>query len=114
MSSTESNEEAYVYTEDEIFSENFHNLEELELACRKQDIARIHELFRTTPLNDRDATNLLRNSLPDRITLMRCLLEHGADPNTAFFSEDLRNLDALKLLTEFGFDIKSQGHLFLQ
>ena len=114
MSSTESNEEAYVYTEDEIFSENFHNLEELELACRKEDTALSRELSRTTPLNAKDATALLRNALPDRIALIRCLLEHGADPNTAFFSEDLRDLDVLKFLTQFGFDIRSQGHLFLQ
>lgn len=95
-------------------SEDFQNFEELELACRKEDIARIRELFRTTPLNAQDATALLRNALPDRIALIRCLLEHGADPNTAFLSEDLRDLDVLKLLTQFGFDIRSQGHVFLQ
>lgn len=101
-------------SDDETFSEDLHNLQELELACRKEDVVRIRELFRTTLLNRGDATNFLRNALPDRFELMRCLLEHGADPNLAFWSEDLRNLDALKLLTEFGFDIQSQGHLFLQ
>lgn len=75
---------------------------------------RIRELFQTTSLTSRDATNLLRNALPDRFSLMRCLLEHGGDPNIGFFPEDLRNFDMLKLLTQFGFDIESQGHLFLQ
>ena len=95
-------------------SEDFQNFEELELACRKEDTARNRELFRTTPLNAEDATAILRNALPDRVALMRCLLEHGADPTTALFLEDLRDLDVLKLLTQFGFDIRSKGHLFLQ
>jgi hypothetical protein len=95
-------------------AEDLRAMEELGLVCRNQDILRIRELFGKTSLNNKDTTCYLRYALPDHPALMRCLLEQGANANTAFFSEDLRNLETLKLLTEYEFDIGSRSHLFLQ
>ena len=87
-------------------------VQELRAAYQAGDVARTRNLFETTPLTVADANFILPRAKRN-IPLMRCLLEQGADPNACGIRL-LRSLDALKLLTEFGYDIKSHGHLVLQ
>jgi hypothetical protein len=87
--------------------------QELEAACRANDIARVRELFATRPLNDRDATICSFSTSPS-LPLMRCLLEHGADFARYLWVESPPSLDIVKLFVEFGYDVKSEGHKILQ
>ena len=75
---------------------------------------KVRRLFETTPLDADDATKYLSWASPD-LAMMRFLLERGADAHS--FSIRLAyhgSPDVVKLLTEFGFDVKSKGHIILQ
>lgn len=87
--------------------------QELESACRANDIARVRELFATRLLNDKDATSCSFTTSPD-LPLMRCLLEHGADFARYLLVEAPPSLDMVKLFVEFGYDVKAEGHKMLQ
>jgi hypothetical protein len=85
---------------------------ELQRACKENDIARVHELFTTRSLDHEDATHCtFRTSEP---SLMRCLLEHGADLRWYLEKHAPPSLDMIKLFVEFGYDVKSEGHKILQ
>jgi len=96
-------------------------VQKLESACRANDVERVRELFQTTPLAAADATDRL-DSLDDEsprlpyISLMRCLLENGADTNDLYFDcvERDRVLDVMKMFAEHGYDVKAKGHSILQ
>ena len=88
--------------------------QELVMATRAHDKPRVRQLFETTPLDADDATEYLPWALPD-VAMMRFLLEHGADARSISMRRAYRrSLDVVKLLTEFGFDVKSKGHIILQ
>ncbi|GAB7330555.1 hypothetical protein MBLNU13_g02144t1 [Cladosporium sp. NU13] len=94
-------------TEEETLTPLEHAKQELIFAtrrCRACDKSRVRELFETTPLDSDDATKYLSWASPD-IAMMRFLLEHGADAHS--FSIRYATMDEVKLLTEFGFDVKS-------
>lgn len=65
---------------DEETSEHEHAAQELELAIRSNDTLRVQQLFRTTSLDEVDATKHL--DIHQGVPLMRCLLGHGAEPNS--------------------------------
>lgn len=91
-----------------------HARQELILAACAHDKSRVRELFETTPLGADDATRYLVWAAPD-LQMMRFLLERGADANS--FSTRIvyyGSLDVLRLLAEFGYDVKSKGHKILQ
>lgn len=104
---------------DSLFSEeeetpHNHARRELVMAARAYDKPRVRQLFETTPLDADDATKYLVWASPD-LPMMRFLLERGADANSfGIRSTCRRSLDVLKLLAEFGFDVKSEGHIILQ
>jgi hypothetical protein len=86
--------------------------QELKRDCEENDIPRVHELFATRPLSQKDAT-----SCTSRITdlpLMRCLLEHGANLRRYLEKNAPPSLDMIKLFVEFGYDVKAEGHKILQ
>lgn len=103
MSATESS--------DEEASEHEHAAQELELAIRANDTPRVHHLFKTTSLDRVDTAKHV--DMYQNVPLMRCLLEHGADPNSCSL-RGIKSLEILKLLAEFGFDMISKGHTILQ
>ena len=85
---------------------------ELRAARIAGNVSKIHELFAAGLADADDATTELEDSLDDPI-MLRCLLELGAYVHTV----DMTRVDsgeALKVLAEFGYDIRSQGHLILQ
>lgn len=47
------------------------------------------------------------------IEVMRCLLEHSEVPSAKDI-EPPHSLDQVKLFAEFGFDVKTEGHLLLE
>ena len=85
---------------------------ELERACKENDIARVHELFTTRALDQNDATTCTFR-ISD-LSLMRCLLEHGADLRWYVEKNAPPSLDMVKLFVEFGYDVKVEGHKILQ
>lgn len=85
---------------------------ELDSACKADDLPRIRQLLTTTSLGRSDANGVFASSLP--LSVLRCLLEHGADADFIGSKNHDLTLDVLKLLVEFGFDVKAKGHLILQ
>ena len=75
---------------------------------------KVRQLFETTPLDADDATKYLSWASPD-LAMMRFLLERRADVHSFRIRLAYHgSLDVVKPLTEFGFDIKSKGHIILQ
>jgi hypothetical protein len=88
--------------------------QELVMAALAYDNVRVRELFETTPLDADDATEYLEWASPD-LVMMRFLLERGANADSFSIRHAHHgSLDVLKLLAEFGFDVKSKGHIILQ
>lgn len=85
---------------------------DLHAACVANDLRRVRELLNTKFLGADDATHELKGTRRDT-SLMRCLLEHGADPNSLHIRSNC-SPDVLRLLAKFGYDIQAQGHLILQ
>lgn len=87
---------------------------ELRSACKTDHIGRVRELLDAGSVTPTDATLCLRDALQD-ISLVRLLLEHGADPSggarVLYMS---RSFALVKLLVEFGYDISINGHCILQ
>ena len=91
-----------------------HAKQELRMAAWAHDKSRVRELFEMTPLGAEDATKYLSWASPD-LAMMRFLLERGADPDSYSIRLACRkSLDIVRLLTEFGYDVKSEGHIILQ
>jgi hypothetical protein len=63
----------------------------LSVAYKTNDIARVRELFATRPLT-----------------------EHGADLARYLLTASPPSLDMVKVLVEFGYDLKVEGHRILQ
>jgi hypothetical protein len=87
---------------------------ELRFACKANDSLRVRELLDNSCITAEDATACLEDA-HSNLSLMRLLLEHGADP--AVFARRhymSRSFDLVKLLVEFGYDISINGHLVLQ
>lgn len=87
-------------------------LEELRDACNNGDITHIRQLFAQGRLDADDASEAVEMNTHDP-ALIRCLLENGADPAIAEITL-VESGEVLRLLTKFGYDIKSHGHLVLQ
>jgi hypothetical protein len=85
---------------------------ELEAACKAEDTTRIRQLLTTTILGSSDVTHAFEG--PFSVPVLRCLLECGANANLVTRGHKIQSLDQLKLLAEFGFDVRSEGHLILQ
>jgi hypothetical protein len=85
---------------------------ELERACKENEIARVHELFAIRALDQNDATACTFRV--SDLSLMRCLLEHGADLRRYLEKNAPPSLDMVKLCVEFGYDVKVEGHKILQ
>lgn len=87
---------------------------ELRSACKAEDVDRVRELFDNGTVAAVNATLCLKETL-ENLPLMRLLLEHGADPSVcARICYMKRSFDLIKLLVEFGYDIKINGHCILQ
>lgn len=86
--------------------------EKLREACGSGDLAEIRQVFSDGIATSEDATNVLEEWSDDP-TICRLLLENGADPNAVDINL-VESAEILRLLAEFGYDIKSQGHLVLQ
>ena len=86
-------------------------------ACDNKDLSKAQQLFAPLNLASNDASKALRHiskkNLDTRASICRLLLEHGADANVVP-SITTTSLEVVKLLTEFGFDIKSEGHKILE
>jgi hypothetical protein len=85
---------------------------ELEAACEAEDTTRIRQLLTTTILGGSDTTRAFES--PFSVPVLRCLLECGANASPVTRRHKIQCLDQLKLLAEFGFDVRSEGHLILQ
>jgi hypothetical protein len=85
---------------------------ELNLACDADDVPSTRRLLATTPLEKKDFTYAFANE--HSVSVLRCLLEHGADADHIVSNERSLTLEHLKACAEFGYDVKSRGHLILQ
>jgi hypothetical protein len=100
-------------------NEDFHRRQqELEDACVAGDVIRIRQLFFDAELDAAEASSLLLSSEGYPLATLRCLLELGADPEHFIpwgaADEQIQSLEVMELLVEFGYDVKSRGHLILQ
>lgn len=87
---------------------------ELRSACKADNIQRVAELLDNSSITAADATACLEETWQN-LPLMRLLLEHGADPATCATTRCMRkSIGLIKLLVEFGCDIKGTGHWVLQ
>jgi hypothetical protein len=98
---------------------DFHRLRrELDDACLAGDVSRVRQLFVDADLDATDATDTLRSSEGFPLAIIRCLLELGADVDQfvpwAASDGEIQSLETMELLVEFGYDVKSNGHLILQ
>ncbi|SMR52549.1 unnamed protein product [Zymoseptoria tritici ST99CH_3D1] len=85
--------------------------EEFREALSSGDVDRIRQLYAAGRLDAEDVSEQLMQT-PEDPVMLRCLLECGGDPNDI----SLRGVgsgEELRILAEFGFDIKSKGHLIL-
>jgi len=87
-------------------------VEDLDKACEADDVACIRRLLTTTSLEGKDATSAFDDQ--HSVSVLRCLLENGADADSIVLHNKSLSLDQLKVSAEFGFDFKSKGHLILQ
>jgi hypothetical protein len=85
---------------------------ELKSACEAEDVTHVRQLLTTTILGSSDATAAFKPSLS--VPVLRCLLEGGADADSIVTKRRPQSLEQLKLLAEFGYDVRSKGHLILQ
>lgn len=83
-----------------------------DLAAERGDIATIKQVFQTGQLDHTYVPQLLRRWFSsERLAAMRYLLELGADPNEPplILIDKGCSLAKLKLLAEFGLDVKPEG-----
>jgi hypothetical protein len=93
---------------------NDDKVRELSAACSANDGQRLRELLDSGSITRANATACLDMTLA-KLPLMRMLLEHGADPAACATPRCMkRSIDLVKLLVEFGYDIKINGHCILQ
>jgi hypothetical protein len=87
---------------------------ELRSACDAGDIQRVAELIDSGSITAADATAGLEDTC-DNLPLMRLLLENGANPAVCATTRCMgESIELVKLLVEFGCDIKGTGHWVLQ
>jgi hypothetical protein len=87
---------------------------ELRLACKAENSKRVHELLGEGLITAANATACLEDTWRD-LVVTRLLLEHGADPAVCGRTHRMsQSFDLIKLLVEFGYDIKINGHCVLQ
>ena len=87
---------------------------ELLSACKAHDSKRVRELLDDGFITAEIATACLEAAHPN-LSLMRLLLEHGADPAVCAKTHHMgESFDLIKLLVEFGYDIGINGHCVLQ
>lgn len=90
------------------------NVRALAAACSANDSQRLRELLDSGSITRADATECLDMTV-GKLSLMRMLLEHGADPAVCATPRCMkRSIDLVKLLVGFGYDIKINGHCILQ
>ena len=91
---------------------------DLQETCLAGDTARLRQLFADAELDAADATDTLRSSEGYPLATIRCLLELGADVDQfvpwAASDGEIQSLETMELPVEFGYDVKSKGHLVLQ
>jgi hypothetical protein len=87
---------------------------ELRSACKADDIQRVAQLLNSGSTTAADVTACLDDSHRN-LSTMRLLLEHGADPATYATTRCMgESIELIKLLVEFGHEIKINGHWILQ
>ncbi|KJY00693.1 hypothetical protein TI39_contig316g00002 [Zymoseptoria brevis] len=86
-------------------------LDEFRAAERTGDTARVRQLFTSGRLDAWDASAELKHT-PRDPQILRCLLENGADAKGVNFRR-INSGEILRVLAEFGFDIKTKCHLVL-
>jgi hypothetical protein len=87
---------------------------DLRSACKANDVQRVAELLNGNSVTAADATECL-DETTQHLPLMRLLLEHGADPAACATTRCMgESIELVKLLVEFGYDIKKNGHWVLQ
>ena len=82
-------------------------------AIKHDNVDRVSQLLATSSLQAGDATEALKRALTST-AVMRCLLLHGADAKAYDQIENVRSAEILRLLVEFGYEIKLTGHLIIQ
>jgi hypothetical protein len=90
--------------------------EDLCLASRDGDVALVSQLLANHSFDADDATAALSEAGMDP-TIIRLLLQHGADVNVAdLWMTPLSKApgELLRLLAEYGYDFTSDGHRILQ
>lgn len=91
--------------------------QQLREACSDANVALVSHLFESQPLTAEDASNALKNLMKRDPALVRVLLENGADTSVVDIRKIARSRDAsnlLKLLAEYNYDFRSNGHRILQ
>lgn len=95
-------------------------IQQLRTSIRSGNLAALQAALNSNLLSAADLSKELPDALRD-LTTMRCLLEHGADPDTVEIKEIFYGsapdgcLDTLRVLDDFGYSrIESEGHLVLQ
>jgi hypothetical protein len=87
----------------------------LRKVCEEDDSRRVVDLLAGGSVTAADATACLKRSWRLKVPVMRLLLEHGADPAACGTTRYMqKSLELMKLLVEFGYDIKINGHWVLQ
>lgn len=94
-------------------SEAEHLRKRLFSAVEADNVELVGQLFVTNSLQAGDATRALDYAATCP-AVMRCLLMHGADPKAFNDIEWVRSAEVLRLLVEFGYDIRPTGHLIIQ
>ena len=83
---------------------------ELRSACKADDVQRVAELFDNCTTTAADATACIEETT-ENLSMMRMLLEHGADPAACATTRCMQeSIELIKLLVEFGYDIRVNGH----
>lgn len=91
---------------------------QLHTACRRNDLASVARLLTIESLNADDITNGLKGGRAGiSLSLVRLLLQNGPDAGV-FLIRDIprseESHDLLRLLAEYGYDFKLEGHRILQ
>jgi hypothetical protein len=87
----------------------------LRKVCEEDDSRRVVDLLAGGSVTAADATACLKRSWRLEVPVIRLLLEHGADPAACGTTRYMQtSLELMKLLVEFGYDIKINGHWVLQ